>query len=95
MAIPKVKSFLWQVSHQALPIQAVLERRGVPVTRCCPFCDGTEDISYALMGCVGENGLGDWASGGKHKQIQNGKLFREWVKEEVQMVSNDDYKGKR
>lgn len=47
------------------------------------------------MNGLGENGLGDWASGGKHKQIQNGKLFREWVKEEVQMVSNDDYKGKR
>lgn len=45
-AIPKVKCFIWRASHQAIPIQIVLEKRDIPIMS---RCDGTEDVSHALM----------------------------------------------
>lgn len=47
-AILKVKNFIWRATHKAIPVQEVLVRRGVHVTQTCPFCDGTEIVSYAI-----------------------------------------------
>ena len=36
--MPKIKIFLWQMLHNALPVRGVLVRRGLNIDPACPLC---------------------------------------------------------
>jgi len=40
--MPKIKIFLWQMLHNALPLRGVLLNRGMVIDPACPLC--TQDI---------------------------------------------------
>jgi len=45
--IPKIKIFLWQLCHGALPIRGILLERGVNINPTCPLClDNVESIDH-------------------------------------------------
>ncbi|KAK1361719.1 hypothetical protein POM88_046193 [Heracleum sosnowskyi] len=50
---PKVKHFIWRVSHSWLPVNFELSRRNIPVMKFCQMCGicDIEDISHSLWRC--------------------------------------------
>jgi len=50
--MPKIKVFLWQLYHNALPIRRTLLRRGCNIDPLCPLCeDEVESIDHLFKGC--------------------------------------------
>jgi hypothetical protein len=49
---PKVKHFLWRMSHNSLAVRTVLQRRGMKIdTRCCMCGRFDEDGGHLLLKC--------------------------------------------
>ena len=50
--MPKIKIFLWQLCHNALPSRANLLRKGLYIDPVCPACrSDIEDIDHLFAGC--------------------------------------------
>lgn len=50
--LPKIKFFLWKCYHNSLPVNAILERRGIEGLGGCRSClDPNETIFYVLRDC--------------------------------------------
>jgi len=50
--MPKVKVFLWQLCHRALPSRGTLFRRGIHLDPFCPACNNAlEDTDHIFLQC--------------------------------------------
>ena len=50
--MPKIKIFLWQMCHNALPVRSTLVRRGCRLDPQCPLCrTDIEAIGHLLCTC--------------------------------------------
>lgn len=50
--LPKVQKILWKCLHQSLPVNAILEARGMEGLRGCSSCfEATKSISHVLREC--------------------------------------------
>ena len=50
--MPKVKVFLWQLCHRALPSRGTLFRRGIHLDPLCPACNtALEDTDHIFLQC--------------------------------------------
>ena len=51
-ALPKIKFFLWQCSHDSIPNHILLANRGMNISPLCPTCNSApETIIHALRNC--------------------------------------------
>ena len=51
MATNEEKETMWKLTHRVLPTRSYLAKWGLRITTKCPFCNGTEDINHAVIGC--------------------------------------------
>ena len=66
--MPKIKIFLWQLCHNALPIRGALFRRGCNVDPQCPLCSNDiETIEHLLWVCPSTNAV--WNLAAQHNWI--------------------------
>ena len=50
--MPKIRIFLWQLCHNALPTRAALLHKGIYIDPVCPACLlDVEDIEHLFVGC--------------------------------------------
>ena len=50
--MPKVKIFMWQLCHKALPSRGTLFCRGIPLDPLCPACNtALEDTDHIFLQC--------------------------------------------
>jgi len=50
--MPKIRIFLWQLCHHALPSRGTLLRRGIQLDPVCPACrEDFEDSDHIFMSC--------------------------------------------
>ena len=50
--MPKIKIFLWQLCHRALPSRGTLFRRGIHLDPLCPACNtALEDTDHIFLQC--------------------------------------------
>ena len=50
--MPKIKIFLWQLCHKALPSRGTLLRRGIQLDPVCPACTADlEDTDHLFIHC--------------------------------------------
>ena len=50
--LPKIKVFLWQMCHNALPIRGVLLKRGCNIDPRCKLCtDDTKSVDNLFTEC--------------------------------------------
>ena len=50
--MPKIKKFLWQLCHKALPSRGTLFRRGIQLDPLCPACaTDLEDSDHIFIHC--------------------------------------------
>ena len=50
--MPKIKIFLWQICHQAIPVRGTLLKRGLDIDVVCPVCLGDiESIDHLFSEC--------------------------------------------
>lgn len=50
--IPRVQLFLWKIVHEAIPLGAILTRRGIKASPTCQMCgDAKEDVQHFLFHC--------------------------------------------
>ena len=50
--MPKIRIFLWQLCHNALPTRAALLHKGIYIDPMCPACSlDVEDIDHLFVGC--------------------------------------------
>jgi len=50
--MPKIRIFLWQLCHKALPTKATLLQRGLHIDPVCPGCHSEiEDTDHLFIGC--------------------------------------------
>ena len=55
---PKIRIFLWQLLHNALPLRDNLYRRGLQIDRVCPLCTGDpENNDHLFWECPSTNQL--------------------------------------
>jgi len=47
--MPKIKVFLWQLCHNALPVRGILARRGCNVDPKCPLCAAVIESIHHLF----------------------------------------------
>ena len=60
--MPKIKIFLWQESHNALPSRGTLLRRGLQLNPLCPAClTDLEDSDHIFMHCPTAHKVWDMA----------------------------------
>jgi len=67
--MPKIKNFLWQMLHNALPLRGVLVTRGMVVDPACPLC--TQDIEtndHLFWECPSIKEV--WRLAHRHKWLQ-------------------------
>ena len=51
--MPKIKIFLLQPFHNALPLGGTLQNRVINIDSACPLClDDIESVDYLLKYCV-------------------------------------------
>ncbi|KAK7843484.1 putative ribonuclease h protein [Quercus suber] len=51
-ALPKIKFFLWQCSHESISVRVLLANRGMNIFPLCPACNSApETIIHALRNC--------------------------------------------
>ena len=64
--MPKIKIFLWQICHKAVPVRGTLLKRGLNVDAGCPICLGDiESIAHLFSECpVGKK---VWEPADKHQ----------------------------
>jgi len=77
--MPKIKIFLWQICHNALPVRGSLLYRGCNVDPVCPLCyHELETIEHLFWDCPGVAEV--WTLAAQHQwipQIQINRL-RDW-----------------
>jgi len=57
---PKIRVFLWQMLHNALPLRDTLYRRGIQIDNDCPLCTGNlENNDHLFWDCPSTHSL--WA----------------------------------
>ena len=50
--LPKIKFFLWQCSHDSIPVRVLLANKGINISLVCPACNSApETIIHALRDC--------------------------------------------
>jgi len=51
--MPKIKIFLWQLCHNALPVRGTLLQRGINIDPSCPLClSNIESIEHLFKDCL-------------------------------------------
>ena len=51
--MPKIKVFLWQLCHNALPVRGTLLKRVVHIDPICPLClDDIESTEHLFKDCL-------------------------------------------
>jgi len=60
--LPKIRVFLWQLCHNALPVRGTLFHRGLHIDPLCPTCSTeTEDLDHLFMHCPMANAVWEMA----------------------------------
>ena len=78
--MPKIKIFLWQICHNALPVRGTSLRRGCRVDSQCPICLGDiETIDHLFRQCPSTYSVWELAA-----QYQ-------WIPQQVQMNHTQDW----
>ena len=50
--VPKIKVFLWQLCHKAIPVRGLLLRKGLQIDPICPIClDDLESMEHLFNQC--------------------------------------------
>jgi len=64
--MPKIKIFLWQIYHNAIPVRGTLLKRGLNIDTGCPNCLGDiETIEHVFTEC--QAGKKVWELASKHQ----------------------------
>lgn len=48
---PKVRTFMWKLASNSLPVRSNLDRRGIPISPTCSACDEEETAEHMVRGC--------------------------------------------
>jgi len=55
---PKIKHFLWRLSHNTLAVKNILKRRGMKIDTCCSLCQRLdEDGGHLFLRCKEVKGV--------------------------------------
>jgi len=80
--MPKIKIFLWQVCHNALPIRGILFRRGCHIEPQCPLCTMDMDsIDHLFWNCYGTQRVWDLVVQHQRQPAQlMGRFSHDWTR---------------
>ena len=66
--MPKIRIFMWQICHNALPVKGTLFRRGLQIEPLCPLCLAEiEDIDHLFGHCTIANQV--WSMAVAHQWL--------------------------
>jgi len=78
--MPKIKIFIWQMCHNALPVRGTLLRRRCRIDPQCPLClDDIETIDRLFGGCSSTYPVWELA------------VQQQWIPQQVQMNRTQDW----
>lgn len=78
--LPKIKTFIWRMLANSLPVMANLRRRGMLVMQGWRMCGMTEDVEHMLFRCNGTKPL--WFSGlGLGEQQHERDVVGAWLQD--------------
>jgi len=90
--MPKIRIFLWQLCHNALPARGTLLRRGLQVDPLCPAClVDIEDTDHIFMHCPMAHNVWDLAVAHHWLPTRPFTHPRSSLREELHMLAQNHF----